>query len=313
MNVSKANFAEAATQIEALVRTAAFIAIDAGLSMNDHVFGKMEDTAAGRYMKMRKVASKYKIIQFGIALFHEKECEPEMPAETFPYEAHVFNFYLFPEKGDVNVESDVAAFYTERGMDWNTWIREGVPYLNRAEAQKLMDLLLQADESDKGDNKGSAETPSQIVLTKTGDRQTTDDAIEGLKAWLADEGKKEETEFELIETNAFLRKFMYQRMATEFPDLLVESRATSDSRVSKMFVLRLSEDEKAEMRKEKVVLTKNSDIETTNNAIDALNVWLADEDKKGRDRVSAHRDQRVPAEVHASEDGRRVPSSVCRE
>ena len=101
MNVTKANVDKVAEEIEALLPTAAFVAIDeemTGISMDEQSFYSMGDTAAKRYAKMREVASWYNIIQFGMALFHEKECASEMPAGSTNYEAHVFNFYLFPEK-----------------------------------------------------------------------------------------------------------------------------------------------------------------------------------------------------------------------
>ena len=123
MNVTKGNFDKVAEEIEALLPTAAFVAIDqemTGISMDEHSFYSMGDTAAKRYAKMREVASRYNIIQFGMALFHEKECASEMPAGSTNYEAHAFNFYLFPEKGEVNMEVSAVAFNTEHGMDWNT-------------------------------------------------------------------------------------------------------------------------------------------------------------------------------------------------
>ena len=81
MNVTKANFDEVADKIESLLPTAAFVAIDeemTGISMENHYY--MGDTPAKRYEKMREVASWYKIIQFGVAVFHENECNSSEPA-----------------------------------------------------------------------------------------------------------------------------------------------------------------------------------------------------------------------------------------
>lgn len=75
MNVTKENFAEVAEQIEKLLPTAAFVAIDeemTGISLPNRP-DKMDDVPAKRYVKMREVASTYAIIQFGIALFHERD------------------------------------------------------------------------------------------------------------------------------------------------------------------------------------------------------------------------------------------------
>jgi len=83
-------------------------------------------------------------------------------------------------------------------------MREGVPYVTREKAEQLKDSLL-PKEAAASDAK--PETPrSNMVLSKKSDIETTDQAIEGLRSWLTDEAKKEETEFEVIETNAYLRR-----------------------------------------------------------------------------------------------------------
>merc|ERR1739838_851194 len=97
----------------------------------------------------------------------------------------------------------------------------------------------------------------KVALTKDSDILLTSEAILGLKAWLGDDAKKAETEFEVIETNAYLRRFMHQTLADDFPELIVESRPTAKPGISKMFVLRLTEEQKAEraakLRKDKEI------------------------------------------------------------
>merc|ERR1711908_70401 len=85
-----------------------------------------------------------------------------------------------------------------------------------------------------------------MSLTKESDIKITGDAIAALRAWLADEANKSETEFEVIETNAYLRRFMFESLAAEFPDLIVESRPTAKRGLSKMFALRLTDTQKEE-------------------------------------------------------------------
>jgi hypothetical protein len=115
MNVTNENFTEVAEEIEALLPTAAFVAFDeemTGISIPG-LDNRMEDTPAKRYAKMRQVASKYKIIQFGMALFH---AQPGGDG----YVARAYNFYLFPETGAVNMDAASVAFNRTHGMDWNT-------------------------------------------------------------------------------------------------------------------------------------------------------------------------------------------------
>merc|ERR1740120_210269 len=93
---------------------------------------------------MRKVASRFNIIQIGLAVFHEKPPADGAPSGSKAYEAHVFNFYVFPETGPVNMEAGGVHFNSNNGMDWNTWIKEGIPYVQREAAQKLRETMLPA-------------------------------------------------------------------------------------------------------------------------------------------------------------------------
>ena len=244
MNVTKQNFETVAAEIEQLLPSAAFVAIDeemTGIGMDE----TKADTPAKRYLEMRQVASKYNIVQFGMALVHEKETEGELPAGSKCFEVRPYNFYIFPEKGEVNMEVSAIAFNSKHNMSWDTWIKEGVPYMNKEEAQTLKNKLFAKDLAKEHQKKPP--TRSRIGLTKREDVKVTAQAFSALEAWLQDESKKEEIEFELMEGNPYLRKFMYQTMAESYPDLLIESRPTGDgSNISKMIVLRLSEDQKTE-------------------------------------------------------------------
>ena len=256
MNVTKANFDYVAAEIKALLPSAAFVAIDeemSGISFEDHNPYNVSDVPAKRYDKMREVASWYSIIEFGMALFHEKECVGDMPPGSTNYEAHVYNFHLFPESGLVNMEVSAVAFNTEHNMDWNAWIRDGIPYVSRKQAKVLKEKMLAKDDTKAREKQRARRSP--LVLTKQSDIDATGKAVDALKAWLEDDDKKEETEFELIEANAYVRRFMFDKIEEEFPDLITESRATPVKNLSKMFVLRLSEAGKKErmltLRREK--------------------------------------------------------------
>jgi len=256
MDVTKDNFEEAAQQIEALLPSAAFISFDeemTGISIAGQA-DKMEDTPANRYSKMRKVASRYNIIQFGLAIFTKKALPSDAPEGSESYEVHVFNFFVFPTTGPINMEASGVHFNTQHGMDWNRWIREGVPYVNRESEKKLRDSILPKKADAPEEKKGS-----RMTLSKEADIKTTGDAVAALRSWLADEAQKDATEFEVIETNAYLRRFMHETLAAEFPDLVVESRPTPKRGTSKMFVLRLTASQKAE-REEKLLSEKRLEL-----------------------------------------------------
>mmetsp|Transcript_102272 Transcript_102272/g.305372 ORF Transcript_102272/g.305372 Transcript_102272/m.305372 type:complete len:555 (-) Transcript_102272:70-1734(-) len=240
MNVTRENMAEAAAQIEALLPSAAFVAFDeemTGISVQGQA-EQIQDLPSRRYTKMRNVASRYSIIQFGICLFHEEE-------NGSGYLARPYNFYLFPESGAVLMEGSSICFLRDHKMDFNKWIYEGIPFVNKEGARRLHSSLLPESTGQNGSGGGEKRTP--MVLSKKSDIELTDKAIAGVREWLADEKRKEETEYEVLTTNPFLRRFLYESVAANFPELMAESRPVPGVKGRSAFVvLRLSAEQKAE-------------------------------------------------------------------
>lgn len=237
MNVTKENLGEVAAEIEALLPTVSFVAIDeemTGISVEGQK-EQIQDWPARRYSKMRTVASRYNIIQVGVCLFHETE-------SGGGYVARPYNFYLFPDAGTITMEGSSINFLRTHNMDFNKWIYEGVPYLTSDGLKKVYSSLF--PEEKKTDSGGKEK---QLVLTRESDIALTNSALAKIREWLYDESRKDETELEVLTTNAFIRKFMYEAVAKEFPELVTESRPVPGPRPSSTFVvLRLDEAQKAE-------------------------------------------------------------------
>lgn len=134
--------------------------------------------------------------------------------------------------------------------------REGIPYVNRAHAEELRKTLAdQLKQLGSGTEQqegtvangttaattapplpagGGTTTPAapvkklRMTLKKPADIATTSKALENLKNWLADETRKDETEFDLITTNSYLRRFIYEALAADFPTVVVETRAPGE-------------------------------------------------------------------------------------
>ena len=200
------------------------------------------------FLPCRRVATNYSIIQFGVALFSKD-------AAARKYMVHAFNFYVFPEKGFVNMEAGSVHFNSRNGMDWNKWILGGIPYVDKESAMKMKESLMPSAESTKQPQQ-TGQQP--IVLSKAEDIETTSKAIESLKAWLIDEGRKEEKEFEVVTTNAYLRRFLYENLRESMPGLILESRPTKARGLSTLVALRLTDTEKLE-REEKLQKEKEAE------------------------------------------------------
>ncbi len=92
---------------------------------------KASDTLQERYGKMKPVAETYRIIQLGVCLFHpktqdNKQNESKSVEEKktndnnqVVYEARPYNFYLFPEQGNVFMEATAVHFNKDHNMDFN--------------------------------------------------------------------------------------------------------------------------------------------------------------------------------------------------
>lgn len=130
MNVTKENFAQALESFRNLMPSASFVAVDlemTGISMGDlsvqQKNQRPDDTPEELYLRMKLVAETFRIIQFGVCLAH-----PD-PNKEGALILTPFNFYVFPETGRVQLECGAVSFNTQHGMNWNRWIRDGVPYV----------------------------------------------------------------------------------------------------------------------------------------------------------------------------------------
>jgi len=141
MDVSRDNLSEAVTKLRRALQSpkAQFVAIDeefTGISFNNGSFQDMNplsDSASSRYARMRNVAKSFGLMQLGIAVF-EKNGES--------YRSSVFNCYVFaaetPGGRDVNLSTGAVSFLRKNSMDFGTWLRDGIPYVDSATEARLI-------------------------------------------------------------------------------------------------------------------------------------------------------------------------------
>lgn len=207
-------------------------------------------------MRMTPVAERYRIIQFGVCLWHK----------TGPtcWEARPYNFYTFPSSGAINMEGGAVAFNVQHNMDWNKWIRSGIPYVTAADEARLRRAAFPNEasvaagtgtttgrEAAAGTAKAWERRP--VTLTRDSDIATMSEAQAAVSAWLksADDpstgdGSGGSNELLLPRGNGFIRKAYYQWLESEHPDLIAESRPVPGGNHydKDFYVLRLTEAEK---------------------------------------------------------------------
>mmetsp|Transcript_5781 Transcript_5781/g.8447 ORF Transcript_5781/g.8447 Transcript_5781/m.8447 type:complete len:493 (+) Transcript_5781:146-1624(+) len=243
MIVTKENFAEAKRQFAEILPKASFIAFDeemTGIFIHDDRDSDGTDAVEERYARSKRAADRYHIIQLGIALF-----VPSDESGTGEYLAHTFNFFMYPNKDssrDVVLSPATTHFLAEHKMDFNTWIKCGVSYVNDEQASEKRDKFERNWSSNTTTDTKVLRGPSdsKIKLTAQSDIEFIDSTMASIEEWMTNDSSAGNTKL-LKPANAFLRRVIYERVEENFPDLIVEK--SSDNR-NQLQVLRLSEDEK---------------------------------------------------------------------
>ena len=223
MDVVKENFGEALTKICNLLPSSKFISIDEEMTgifgVNDAERIQRDDAPAERYVRMKPVAQKYRIIQFGLCIFSENgfdECGRMQYAST------AFNFFLFPEgdSGELCLSIGAIDFLKKNNLDFGKWFSSGIPYVRNSEIEHIKNRIYGATNVPASANV----VTTQIVLSKDTDIAFMDRNLSKLKEMIECPDRHEYT-FEGC--NAYLRRYIYQTVEQLYPDTIVLSKAAN--------------------------------------------------------------------------------------
>ena len=174
MDVTHENFSAAVDALEALLPTAEFVAIDeemTGIMLDKSTAPHAGDTLETRYQKMKRVTHEFNLIQVGVCLYHREEGK---------LVARPFNFYVLPDAKSacarLTMHVSTAEFHKTNGLNFNTWLCQGIPFLSSAEFDAL--------ESKLDDDADEAAPASRIELTRPADKQFVANALKSIAAWL---------------------------------------------------------------------------------------------------------------------------------
>jgi hypothetical protein len=230
--VTKENFEEVLEKLRQVLPSASFISIDEEMT---GIFGtsdaeriRRDDVPSSRYQRMLPVAGKYRMIQFGLCLFHEKGPNASGSME---YQTTSFTFYLFPDSngsgnGDLTMSIGAIEFLKKNNMDFGKWIDHGIPYVSRSDMDFHRKKIFKAPPV-----AGSTPT-SSIVLSQPGDVECMEKSTKILKD-LVDSEDPGATEVMLPPYNPFLRRYLYQVVETLFADSIVLSKSAENPMVLK--------------------------------------------------------------------------------
>lgn len=252
MNVTKSNFSAVLKEVEALLPSACFMSFDeemTGISLSDPTWS-ITQTPSERYQSMKAVASTYRIIQFGLCLFHKEGDE---------LVARPYNFFAFPAAGTITMDGESTAFNKRHKMDFNQWIYEGIPYLSAHEQDSLKKTLFPAP--DKPEKKRSSNGGS-ITLRTPQDKEFMSNVMESLIKWSELLRPREGIDshslldyqvFRVPDSNSFLRLAIRRQVEILFPHFVVETTDTEDRFRKECVVLRLSPEEKLQRDEQQLV------------------------------------------------------------
>jgi len=137
MQVNRSNFDSIVGELKEILRTCEFYSVDqemTGISVPDGVSESPLASLAEVYPSKRAAALRYNAFQIGICTFHrENESTPT-------YTVRPFNFWLCnrgQSNADVTLNMSAVSFLLNNRMDFQQWLRDGLPYANDSTASSV--------------------------------------------------------------------------------------------------------------------------------------------------------------------------------
>ncbi|GMI45260.1 hypothetical protein TrCOL_g4018 [Triparma columacea] len=243
MDVKRSNYLETLPKFISSLSTCTSIAVDlefTGITLPANPSTGRQppgisrgDTPKTRYVRvLRKVVEEYAVVQVGISLMKE---QPGEGGKT-DLEVEVYNFYTFQsmEKGfsssypSAKLSLTSVNFLSGNGMDWNSWIRDGIPFMDE-EGIKMERQRLDREYPSEMPGPGADPEPPRISLAREDDQLFLSQSLALVREWLdsalpAPPGEAEsqsDSVLKLPPTNAFRRRVLYENIGYLYPDLVI--------------------------------------------------------------------------------------------
>jgi hypothetical protein len=242
MDVTKDNLNEAIEDLLKHLPSCDFIAIDEEMTGIDikGARNSRADTSNTRYLRMVDVASRFSVIQFGIALFTRKGSG---------YVSRPYNFFVFPEPGqgsqDVVLSAGAIEFLKKHNMNFQKWMYESCSFVNEKEENRLRAKYFPED-TDESPSKKKGKGP--ITLTRASDISFVEESIANLTLWMESDSKGD---FAFPTCNSFLRRALREAVEVKNPDLILETRENFV-----LWAMNLSAEQKVQRDEEKALEKK---------------------------------------------------------
>ncbi|XP_022243473.1 poly(A)-specific ribonuclease PARN-like [Limulus polyphemus] len=262
MEITKKNFKEALSVVEAAIQEASFLSIDGEFTglcteMSIHRF----DTARERYMKLRETASNFLLIQFGLSTFHYDAEKDRKKCDLFlqhPLMLMFFRYCFF--------QASSLDFLASQGFDFNKLIRDGIPYLLPEEEEKVKNILVEKHKNEQTSSPANLQqTPgsrsvlfSPINVTEL-HQEFLQNIIQQTEKFLA----SNEESLDIEPCNSFLRKLIYQSLENKLSSGIYMETQTTENQERFIRIRKCSDEKKAQLMKDK----QDSELEELQEAV----------------------------------------------
>uniref|UniRef100_A0A8D2LUM4 PARN like, ribonuclease domain containing 1 n=1 Tax=Varanus komodoensis TaxID=61221 RepID=A0A8D2LUM4_VARKO len=138
MDVGAAQFEEKLPRLQELLLGCDFVGLDMEFTGLHSVFspeGDLFDSPSEWYRKARWSVQQFTVCQYSA-----------MKGQTSKYVAHSYNFFLFPmtfgqKDSEFSFQATSVQFLSHYGFDYNKFLKDGIPYMNKTQEEKFQHLL----------------------------------------------------------------------------------------------------------------------------------------------------------------------------
>lgn len=148
-----------------------------------------DDSPAHRYSSIKQIPERYSIIQLGVSLFEQTSVTETAQGDASSFVVRRYKFTIFPG-ADPNLTREITMhpsamhFLQENNMDFDTWVRQGIPFCTKSNVQRVVERFLEKHE--RRIQLAPIISPNQkrVVLTREPDKQFHARCITRLREWL---------------------------------------------------------------------------------------------------------------------------------
>ncbi|XP_045034681.1 poly(A)-specific ribonuclease PARN-like [Daphnia magna] len=227
MDVTKSNFQTVLEALDDELENASFVSIDTeftGLNSTEGRSNKLSslDTPSERYKKVLNSSPQFIIIQFGLSIFR-------FDNSISKYVNKTYNFYIFPNTStlpglpDTKFLSQASSlgFLASQGFDFNKLIKEGIPYLNLVNEEKLRVILEKKSQSLHLHSDASSSQLSEIPADQ---KRFLNNITSRVETFLQNEENEEKRNAVLeLHCNTIQNELIFSHVKSRYPNLLFES------------------------------------------------------------------------------------------